>query len=212
MKSGGGVATLREVLDTLSKLLAPFTPFLAEALHQDLGGKASVHLEEWPQVKKEYLDDALLVEMEKTRQIVTQALEQREQTGMNIRQVLAGMTVYAKDDLSAELVEILKEEVNVKSVTIVAPAEPKVDLDTTLTPELKREGLVREIVRAGNAARKEAGLTIEDRIVLTVVTMDEQVRLALDEHRALVLEGTRADEVAVESGAGEPFRIKIQKV
>lgn len=212
MKSGDGVAVLRDVLMTLSKLMAPFTPFLAEVLYQDLGGKTSVHLEDWPAVQNENLDEALLDEMEKARQVVTLALEQREQTGMNIRQVLPAMTVYAKDDLHAELVEILKEEVNVKSVIMIAPAEPKVELDTTLTPELKREGLIREIVRAGNAARKEAGLTIEDRIVLTVLTMDEQVRLALDEHRSELLEGTRADDIVTEAGAAEPFSIKIQKI
>ncbi len=213
MKTGEGVAVLREVLLTVAKLMAPFTPFYAEALYQDLsGGKKSVHLEDWPVADATLIDEALLKEMDRARQIVSMALEARATSKLNVRQALGGMTVQAPQEVSAELIEILKDEVNVKSVSFVKGETLSVELDTTLTPELIREGLSREVIRMANAARKEAGLTIEDRIALRIITEDENVKLAAEEHKAVILEGTRANELVVMSGAGDPFAISIQKL
>lgn len=213
MKDGEGVAVLREVLLTLSKLMAPFTPFLAEALYQDLnGGKKSVHLEEWPVADEKMIDVVVLKDMDSTRLIVSAALERRADAGMNVRQALASMNVTCKAPLDEIYVELMKDEVNVKAVSFTTGDMIAVELDTTLTPELIRDGLAREIIRQGNAARKEAGLTIEDRVVLTVTTTDEQVKQAVEEHKVALLEGTRADEVCVEAGTGEPFTVTIKKV
>ncbi len=220
MKIGDGVAVLHDVLLTLSKLMAPFTPFLAEMLYQDLAlfsrdhGRMkldSIHLENWPSVDAEHINQILLDEMNCARQIVTLALEQREVVEINIRQALAKMTVKGFEGLSDELLQVIKDEVNVKEV-VFEKGEPAVELDTNLTPELKREGTIREMIRSTNAMRKEARLTIEDRIVLIVSTVDEQVKLAVEEHRLELTDGTRADEVVVETGVGDPFAIQIQKV
>lgn len=223
MKTGEGVATLREVLLTLSKLMAPFTPFLAEALYKDARSSlplsegelegvrgASVHLEDWPVAGE--IDQELLAEMDRARQIVSAALERRADAGINVRQVLASMKVACKAPLGEAYLELMKDEVNVKKISFEAGEQIVVELDTTLTPELIREGLVREIIRQANAARKEAGLTIEDRIKLTIATSDEQVKLAADEHRTELLEGTRADEVVMEAGPAEGFTIAIKKI
>lgn len=212
MKTGEGVATLREVLLTLAKLMAPFTPFFAEALYQDVQGSTeSVHLADWPVVDKTLIDGELLKSMAEVRQIVTGALEQRATHKLNIRQALAGMVVKGSTVLADDLAEILKDEVNVKTVAFEKAEALAVELDTHLTPELLREGLSREMIREANAARKNAGLTIEDRITLTVVTNDAEATKAVEEHRQALLDGTRADEVKVEAGAGEPFTIKIEK-
>ena len=85
-------------------------------------------------------------------------------------------------------------------------------LDTTMTPELLREGMIREIIRQANAARKAAGLTIVDRIRLTVTTGDKEVAKAIEEHRADLLEGTRANDVAIEEEHVEVLGVTIEKV
>ena len=212
MKTGEGVDVLRQVLLTISKLMAPFTPFLTEALYQDLGESGSVHLADWPIADEALIDEQVLKDMASARLIVSAALERRAVAGINVRQALASMAVGAMHALPDEYTQIILDEVNVKKIDWQKADQLSVELDTTLTPELLREGLVREMIRQTNAARKEAGLTVDDRVKLTVTTMDEQVNLAIDEHKAELLEGTRANEVVVEVGAGESFSVKIQKI
>ncbi len=213
MKDGEGVVVLREVLLTLAKLMAPFTPFLAEALYQDLsGGKKSVHLEEWPVADASLIDETVLKDMASARLIVSAALERRADAGLNVRQALAGMTVGAIRELPTEYEQIIKDEVNVKTIEWKKADQLVVELDTTLTPELIRDGLAREIIRQGNAARKEAGLTIDDRIKLTIKTLNVQVTQTFEEHKAELLDGTRADEAVVEVGSDDDFTVTIKKI
>ncbi|MEK7620035.1 MAG: isoleucine--tRNA ligase [Patescibacteria group bacterium] len=189
------VATLRESLLTLSKLMAPFAPFLAETLYKQVGGNLeSVHLEDWPVADQALIDEKVLEEMGRTRSIVSKALERRSDAGINVRQVLRGMTVTVPTgEFALEYQELAKDEVNVKSID-VKKGEYAVELDLTLTPELVREGTVREIIRRVNDLRKQSGLTIEDRIELYVAG-PEEVMLAVKEHEAALVQGTLAKSV-----------------
>lgn len=213
MKSGDGIKILRQVLETISKLLAPFAPFTAEALYQELGGsKRSVHLEDWPAVEETRIDDGLLTEMEQARRVVTLALGQREAAGLNVRQVLNRLTVSGVK-FSSEVAEVIAEEVNVKTIDFVE-GDLAVNLETAVTPELRRQGLIREMIRAGNALRKQSGLTIDDRIILIIVTSAAEVEQAVDEHRTVLLRGMRADEIIFEKGATghQPFLLRLRRV
>ena len=189
------VTTLRTSLMTLSKLMAPFAPFLAETLYKQVGGGLeSVHLEDWPVADASLIDEKILEEMGRTRSIVSKALERRSDAGINVRQVLAGMIVaLPSGEFAPEYQELVKDEVNVKSVE-VQKGEYAVELDLTLTPALVREGTVREIIRRVNDLRKQSGLTIEDRIEL-FVGGPEEVLLAVKEHEAALLQGTLAKSV-----------------
>lgn len=188
--------TLRECLSTLSKIMAPFTPFLSEEIYLRVSSKReSVHLEDWPESKSDKIDQDLLEQMSLTRNVVSQALERRVDSKMNVRQPLASMTVtIPSGELADEFIELLKDEVNVKSV-FVEKGDYGVVLDIELTPELKREGLVREIVRRVNAMRKNAKLTIEDRIELYVSSSEGEVTKAIDAHRDALLSGTLATDL-----------------
>ncbi|MCR4314339.1 MAG: class I tRNA ligase family protein, partial [Candidatus Uhrbacteria bacterium] len=189
------VATLQEVLLTLSKLMAPFAPFLAEDLYKQVGGeRESVHLEDWPVADLSFIDEKVLDEMSRTRSIVSKALERRADAGFNVRQALRGMTVTVPTgEFAVEYQELAKNEVNVKSVE-VKKGEYAVELDLMLTPELVREGTVREIVRRVNDLRKQTGLMLEDRIEL-FVGGSQEVLLAVKEHEAALLQGTLAKSV-----------------
>jgi len=196
------IATLRVVLSTLSKLMAPFTPFIAETVYKAVDHtKESVHLEDWPIADLEKIDQELLEEMGKARSAVSKALEKRAESGINVRQVLSSMTITQPSGvMSKEMIEVMKDEVNIRDIKI-EKGEYAVSLDLTLTPELVREGTVREIMRRVNAMRKEADLTIGDRINLFVASEHPEVKLALEEHQDALLKGTLALELRTQ---GEP--------
>lgn len=197
------ITTLQQVLLELSKVMAPFTPFFAETLYQSVGGqKESVHLENWPVSEVGYQDEEVLGLMGQTRAIVSRALERRAEAGVPVRQVLNSMTVQLPSGVLDEAYqEVLKDEVNVKSV-VIEKGELAVSLDLTLTPELVREGTVREVIRRVNAMRKNAGLTIDDRIEL-FVQGDEQIQLALKEHHNTLLSSTLSTSLKTEGEAPE---------
>lgn len=155
--------TLHYVLVRLCYLLAPITPFLADEYYRLLTGRESVHLEDWPlagAVDQQVVDDMALL-----RQLINEGLSLRAAAGVKVRQPLALATVAAPRKLSA-LSDILAEELNVKQVAWALASEPGIVLDFTLTPELEREGLLREVIRHVQSARKAAGLSVDDRIVL----------------------------------------------
>jgi isoleucyl-tRNA synthetase len=183
--------TLHYVLVHLSLVLAPFVPFLAEELCQKLTGGAlgeSVHLMDWP--KLGLIDEVVLREMDDIREVINQGLSQRAANRMKVRQPLQSVSV--PSELRHEAYDdIVLEELNVKAITTGAE-QTGVVLDMEITPELKREGLMREIIRQVQAARKTAGLNVDDRIVLEITSEDEEVRLTLDEHATTVKAETLA--------------------
>jgi len=196
--------TLKETLSVLSKLMAPFTPFLSETVYGRVdAGKESVHLEDWPLVEEQMFDEKLLEDMKLTRQVVSMALERRADGKMNVRQPLSSLTVtIPSGELDETFVELIEDEVNVKSVA-VEKGEYAAELDLELTPELRREGAVREMVRRLNAMRKDAGLTIEDRIELYIDSSDEEINRAIEEHRDSLLSGTLATDMRSTGDAPE---------
>jgi isoleucyl-tRNA synthetase len=170
--------TLRHTLTTLARLLAPFTPFFAEELYRAMGeGGESVHLADWPEVEKRAIDEDLLKEMTVVRTLASMALEKRAAASIPVRQALLKLTVKTREKLSPELLALLRDEVNVREVVgEEREGSPDVSLDTTITPELRREGLAREVARQVNALRKLAGLTIADKIVLAYETESAELR------------------------------------
>ncbi len=164
------IETTGWILLQVSKLLAPFMPFLAEDLYQRLNieeKKESVHLEIWPAMG--ISPHTVLEEMEGVRRIVSLALEARAKAGIKVRQPLATLKIAGNLKLlkNDELTNIIADEVNVKVVEGSADVDV-IELDTTITPELKEEGELRDFIRAIQDMRKKAGLNPADRIVLTV--------------------------------------------
>src|SRR5258708_1635304 len=111
------IATTRTVLETLAKVMAPFTPFAAEMVYQKVkkdGGAESVHLTDWPEGQK--IDDALLAEMGSVRQVISLGLEARAKTGIKVRQPLAKITVPALMLGAAKdlMLDLIRDELNVK--------------------------------------------------------------------------------------------------
>jgi isoleucyl-tRNA synthetase len=181
--------TLHYVLVRLSYVLAPFTPFLAEELYQNMtGDKESVHLKDW--MPAGHVNELVMNDMEEVRRFVTEGLSLRAKAGLKVRQPLANVTVPRVGEF-VDYESILKDELNVKSVKV----GDNVAIDEKLTPELKREGLMREVVRVVQAARKKAGLNVDDRISLILETSDADLKIAITEFGTLIENETLASEL-----------------
>ena len=212
--------TLHYVLVRLSYMLAPFTPFLAEELYHNLtGDNESIHLKDWLPAGE--IDNSMLRDMNALRTAVNDGLSKRASEGIKVRQPLASVKLIntISQDTPAEvvqfLIDIAKDELNVKSVEIVTDSEsdsaqPSVVYDLTITPELKREGLMREIVRHVQSARKQAGLQIDDRIVLSISSDDSEISQAVDAFADVIKSETLAVELNSVVKESEKYDAKIE--
>jgi len=238
--------TLYTVLETVTRVAAPLLPLIAEEIWQGLTGERSVHLTDWPDADAFPADDALVATMDRVREIASSGLALRKAQSLRVRLPLAKLTVVSTTTEGlADFAGILREELNVKSVDIVAfeagsldtfgiskkltvnaralgprigkqvqsviqaakagnwtqsgdtvvvgelellPAEFELELqsadpanaiaflsdggfvllDTVTTPELQAEGLARDVIRAIQDTRKAAGLSVSDRIQLSI--------------------------------------------
>ena len=212
--------TLHYVLVRLSYMLAPFAPFLAEELYHNLtGDNESIHLKDWLPAGE--IDNSMLRDMNALRTAVNDGLSKRASEGIKVRQPLASVKLIntISQDTPAEvaqfLIDIAKDELNVKSVEIVTDSEsdsaqPSVVYDLTITPELKREGLMREIVRHVQSARKQAGLQIDDRIVLSISSDDSEISQAVDAFADVIKAETLAVELNSVVNESEKYDVKIE--
>ena len=212
--------TLHYVLVRLSYMLAPFTPFLAEELYHNLtGDNESIHLKDWLPAGE--IDNSMLRDMNALRAAVNDGLSKRASEGIKVRQPLASVKLIntISQDTPVEvaqfLIDIAKDELNVKSVEIVTDsdsesAQPSVVYDLTITPELKREGLMREIVRHVQSARKQAGLQIDDRIVLSISSDDSEISQAIDAFADVIKAETLAVELNSAADESEKYDAKIE--
>ena len=205
-------AVLREVLLTLSKVMAPFTPFMAEKIYLGITGgkeKESVHLEEWPEVNKKLMNEEVLKEMDIVRKIVEMGLALRAENIIKVRQPLAKLGINDKN-LGEELLGVIADELNVKKVVVEEfggaakeDGELKVVLDLNLTEELKKEGLVREVVRAINQMRKEQKLTINDLVKIEYATDDALLKSVFKDFGEEIKKSVLAKELMPGSGGTE---------
>ena len=212
--------TLHYVLVRLSYMLAPFTPFLAEELYHNLtGDNESIHLKDWLPAGE--IDNSMLRDMNALRTAVNDGLSKRASEGIKVRQPLASVKLIntISQDTPAEvaqfLIDIAKDELNVKSVEIVTDSEsesaqPSVVYDLTITPELKREGLMREIIRHVQSARKQAGLQIDDRILLSISSDDSEISQAIDAFADVIKSETLAVELNSAADESEKYDAKIE--
>lgn len=191
--------TLHYVLVRLSYLLAPFTPFLADELHHNLTGDSeSVHLKDWlpaGEINERVLDDMLI-----TQTLVMRGLSKRMEVNdefgsVKVRQPLASATYSFRRKLDDFYEQIVIDELNIKRLEWNSDPTAEimgVEVDKTITPELKREGLMREVIRHVQSARKNAGLQVDDRIVLHLTTDDTELQQAITEHAKTIATETLA--------------------
>tara|TARA_Y100001970_G_scaffold279644_1_gene387344 strand:- start:510 stop:1652 length:1143 start_codon:yes stop_codon:yes gene_type:complete len=222
--AGFALATLKHVLLETSKFIAPSMPFIAEHIYQEMkkldnteNNCESVHLELWSKSNSVLENKELLEQMNHARQVVELVLSLRKETKIKVRQPLAQISVSGVT-LSKDLHSIILEEVNVhdcvqdvSSEDVVTKTEYgiTVSLDTTITETLRKEGLLREIVRAINLLRKEQGFTVEDKVMVEYFTEDKYIAAVFVEYSQELQNQVLAESV-VENKSGEV--VEIEKI
>ncbi len=219
--------TLYYILVELSQVLAPFTPFLAEELYRKLTAGLSVHLLDWP--KTGHVNEIVLSEMSATKEAITLGLSIRADNGIKVRQPLASATVWnafkigEASEKYKDYIEIIREELNVKEVFLKngtvssktgANQIVRVELDLVITPILMREGLMREVIRHVQQIRKQAGLEVDDRIELSVVSDDNELVAMLQDHyfSDVIAHETLAEKLNNTEVNGYSAEIKIGEI
>ncbi|KXK25822.1 MAG: Isoleucine--tRNA ligase [candidate division WS6 bacterium OLB20] len=212
--------TLYFVLTEFTKLIAPFTPFLAEAMYGNLvTGKVldaseSVHLTDYPEVDVELLEqsDKLMMQMQHVRDVVALGQALRVKHGVKVRQPLSELEVKSDSEPSRDyefeawMKELVQDELNVKTVDeekeiTAAPgwetaaheqSNIQIAMDFNLTEELKREGTMREFVRLVQNLRKKSGFDMGETLQMDVATEDRDMLIVLDLLKADIEAGTGA--------------------
>ncbi len=161
--------TFYYILLNLCKIIAPMMPFLAEEMYLELKKEEmpeSIHLFDWPKYEESRIDNKLENKMDEVREIVNKVLAERSELGIKVRQPLNNLEISNKElEKEEELLEIIKKEVNVKNVSF----GEEMKLDTKITPELKKEGELRDFIRKVQMMRKKAGLTPEDLVTVQFI-------------------------------------------
>jgi isoleucyl-tRNA synthetase len=180
--------TLYHTLVTLSKLLAPFIPFVAEEIYQNLvrsvdkNAPESVHLAKFPVADQALIDSEIISDTELAMKVCSMGRAARSKSAVKVRQPLPAVVVKARSSGEREalnkLCSQILDELNVKGIefstddlqestklSVSVEGDYQVGVVTELTPELVNEGLAREIVRRLQTTRKSKGLEIADHIV-----------------------------------------------
>ncbi len=213
--------TLHDVLVRVSRLIAPFMPFVAEEMYRNLVNEDSVHLETLGDVTGLNENESRSLEMMgAAREIVSEGLALRAKEGIKVRQPLTELVV-AAESLPEELAAIVVDEVNVKGLKfkdlpegkgyVVSDEKAKthVALKTTLTDELKAEGAAREVIRYGQTLRRKAEFELDDRITVVLKTDDEELKAMLESQRDVITEALQADEIVEEGDEDAEDDVKI---
>jgi len=198
--------TLYECLVTLSKLLAPLTPFLAEELYQNLVGSVfpdapeSVHLADFPVADVTKIDKQLMADIQLVMKVSSLGRAARSERGIKVRQPLSNVALTVSSSSEKEALERLgdqiREELNVKHFTVNIDSKLGLSarMDVNLTPELKAEGVAREIVRRLQAMRRSAGFDIADHIT-TYYQGDDYIRQVMADFADYIRQETLSREL-----------------
>ncbi|MFC4242869.1 isoleucine--tRNA ligase [Gryllotalpicola reticulitermitis] len=120
--------TLFTVLETLCRLAAPLLPLVTEQVWQGLTGGRSVHLEDWPDAAEFPADHGLVAAMDLVRQVASTGLSLRKANGLRVRLPLGRLTVVVPDaEALVPFESILRDELNVKSVAVIAETPASAD-------------------------------------------------------------------------------------
>ena len=113
--------TTYEVLVGICLLIAPIVPFVADEIYVNLTGEESVHLADYPQYDKKMVQETIEKKMDLVRELISLGRNAREEVKIKVRQPLSEVILDGKnEDLIGDLVQLIKEELNVKTVTFAS--------------------------------------------------------------------------------------------
>ncbi|MFC2012687.1 isoleucine--tRNA ligase [Chloroflexota bacterium] len=228
--------TLYRCLVTLSRLLAPFTPFLAETMYRNLvgsvcpGAPESVHLADFPEADASLIDEPLGMATHAVMKVSSLGRAARSQAGIKVRQPLAKVVIKVESRREREGLESLMaqviEELNVKDYefaddlagleeagyVVITEGGYSVAIPVDISPELKAEGIARELVHRLQTMRRSAGFDIADHII-TYYQGDDYIKQVMQDKElaGYITQETLSDElvdgIPPEGASTEQYRI-----
>lgn len=161
--------TMSLVFKILFKISSPIIPFVSEYLYRHLTDEESVHLTDWPSVEnKNVVDKNLLDKMVLVRKICEMGNGERKKLSIPVKQPLSSITAmgnYSSLQNDFELIQLIKEELNVENVNF-KEGEESVEYDLLITTDLKEKGRTRELIRSIQEARKQSGCRLDEKIII----------------------------------------------
>ncbi len=206
-------AVLGKVIAEAAKILAPFMPFISEMMYQEMkGAEKSIHLENWPSYTKASegkLSQKLLKDMEAARDIVSKALEVRTKSGIRVRQPLAALKIKnEKLKLDKDILELIKGEINVKNIIFDKNIKEEIELDTTLTEELRDEGILRDLIRQIQDIRKKEGRKPNEMLEFFIAT-DEKGKNFIVKYAKELKKSINAKSIIIRGNLEGGYDVKI---
>ncbi|MBU3924309.1 isoleucine--tRNA ligase [Patescibacteria group bacterium] len=223
-ENSAAAQTLGFVLREMTKLTAPFVPFVSEEIYRNIrsdGDPESAHLLDWPKADEKLIDRRINEKMDIVRDVVALGLAIRAKNKLKVRQPLKKLKVKSeKLKVSDELLELIKDELNIKEVLFVGELKEEngwvletdgkitIVLDIEITDELKEEGIVRDIARHIQTMRKDLGLVKEDLIEVYVEKLGNIEKIFTDaKWEKFIKEKTIAKNIA-DFKAGEKYDLE----
>jgi isoleucyl-tRNA synthetase len=200
---------MRFVFLNLSKLIAPFMPFIAENIWQKVtkndfkDSEKSVHLESWPSFEFNEKNKEVLEKMSIVRQVVELGLAKRDEAKIKVRQMLSQAIVSgpaSKNINDQNYLDLIKDELNVQNVKWQEVADNdnlSVELDLEITPELKQEGLKRDLVRLINMLRKDYDFSVNDQAKIYLSGVNTEIKSLIDSNGESIKKDTLSEELLV---------------
>jgi len=211
LKAGNkkALSVLYRVLVLFTKTVAPLIPFLSEDIYKDLvNDKESVHLEDWPKFEEKLIDDKLEEKIVIVRNISALALAERAKLAIKVRQPLSELKIKNETiKYDQELLDLIREEVNVKEIVFDDNIEEEVWLNPKITTALKQEGLLREIIRNIQEMRKLAGFKPGDSIVISY-SASENYELLIERNKSIILKETLGKSLDATNSRGSGFDLE----
>ena len=211
------LSTLHFVLINFAKACAPAIPFITEQIYQSLrtnnSDPISIHLCAYPNYDEKLIKTSLelVKDMQSARELVALGHFARTQANIPVRQPLSTLEVVFDKKLPDELIAIVLDELNVKSIKYVKTLESRegliiqdtVGLDTVLNKDLEIEGNMREFTRTVQGLRKQEGLSIKDGITVTYPN-EEKYKLVVEKYSEELKNKLSTNSIVV----GDTFSVK----
>ena len=194
--------TTYELLEGLSRMIAPFAPYISEEIYRNLTDELSVHLADYPQANTELIDQNLEEKMDITRTLVTLGRASREQEEIKVRQPLPRVLVHGKyEEKISELLPLIKEELNVKEVEFTSELEQYMEYE--LKPNYQKAGpVLRDKVNLFAQKLQE----LDARRVAAALKEGEKITIDLDGEE--VAAGEELIEVKIKNKEGFTVAMK----
>ncbi|HVZ66910.1 MAG TPA: isoleucine--tRNA ligase [Patescibacteria group bacterium] len=159
------------VLVSLTKLIAPFAPFISEEIFRNLTGEESVHLAYWPEFNEDLINPKLERDMKNAMEVVSAIHMRRKTNNVPVRIPIKLLSYEGPEELSNEVLEVVRGEVNVYDLKYAGKKDMfnSVGEDSELKDEKNQDlvaGVARDIIRKIQAERKNLGTDLSERVIV----------------------------------------------